>query len=235
MEFVTGAKLRLRTVNILNQTLSIFAVPDTDWTEGSLYWTNAPAMGEFITMENGVSNSWVEFDVGTYVTGSGTYALGVVRGPESSQRSVSSKEGDYPPELVIEYLARSYASWIASYGLTNSPDADADYDYDGDGLVNLYEYGLGGSPVDGADTGYSPEFGVLSDGVSNWIEYVYPQRVGSELDYYLELTTDLVYSPWIPAPDSVTGTGSMDADFDAVTNRIPTEGKTKEFIRLIIE
>ncbi|RLA39242.1 MAG: hypothetical protein DRR06_19455 [Gammaproteobacteria bacterium] len=80
-------------------------------------------------------------------------------------------------------------------------------------------------------------YGAREDGGANWFEYVYPKRsdANSGISYHLELTDDLIYTPWVNSGYSIEGTGTIDSEFDAVTNRISTEIEDEQFIRLVIE
>jgi hypothetical protein len=131
---------------------------------------------------------------------------------------------------VVTYPPSGFKTWIEDHGLTGS-DADADADPDGDGQSNVYEYGLGGDPTNSADTGMAPTFS--SGGTA--VTYVYPKRLDSGLTYYLEINDDLVYGDWVDSGYTVVGTGSIDAEFDAVTNEVSTTVKNEQFIRLVIE
>ena len=126
--------------------------------------------------------------------------------------------------------------WAIGHGLTGA-DAEAGADSDGDGLSNLYEYGLGGDPTNSADTGISPTYGLVENAGTNWMAYVYPKQsdANSGLIYYLELTADLVDGPWVNSGYSVVGTGTINSEFDAVTNWISTDVEDQKFIHLIIE
>jgi hypothetical protein len=104
-------------------------------------------------------------------------------------------------------------------------------DFDNDGLINLYEYGLGGNPTNGFVDGEIPTFGTAA----GMLEYIHAQRTDdASLSYYLELTGDLVFPGWTNAGYTVTGTNITVGTFDYVTNQIPTTDP-KKFIRLIIE
>lgn len=111
-------------------------------------------------------------------------------------------------------------------------------DDDNDGLINLYEYGLGGDPTNAASIGHVPSYGTLASGGTNYFEYVHARRTtpGNGLAYYLEQNNDLVFGTWTNSGDYVeVGIGTLDSDFESVTNWIPTTGKSKEFVRLIIQ
>ncbi len=133
-----------------------------------------------------------------------------------------------------------YDDWIAGYGLSGSPDADPGTDHDGDMLSNLDEYGLGGNPTNAADIGYRPTTSIEESGGTNWWVYIYPQRhdpAAAGLSYYLELTDDLVSGSWVTTGYEELGTGlnGFATGFDAVTNRVSTETKAKQFIQLQID
>ncbi|VGO21877.1 hypothetical protein [Pontiella sulfatireligans] len=131
-----------------------------------------------------------------------------------------------------------YEEWAADYPTLVGGEQDDD---DGDGLLNIEEFGLGGDPTNSADIGYVPTLGTALASGTNWFEYIHVQRTSAnnDLTYYLEQDDNLVVAPgWTNSGDYiVVGTNSMpsDADFEAVTNWISTEGKSAEFIQLIIE
>ncbi|MBC7237417.1 MAG: DNRLRE domain-containing protein [Chloroflexi bacterium] len=87
----------------------------SDWSEALVTWRTAPACAEAYGGAVEIVHSgwgWYEWDVTALVRAwlSGTYPnYGImVRGPEvsgydSSWRGFSTREGDYPPELVVSY------------------------------------------------------------------------------------------------------------------------------------
>ncbi len=130
-----------------------------------------------------------------------------------------------------------YAFWLTDYptlgSFTNLVDNP-----DGDPLNNLAEYALGGDPANGADVGHVPANTMLEVGGTNYFEYVYAKRNDAAdrgLIYSLELSTDLVSNVWTNGDIEVVGTGTLDAAFDSVTNRVPMVGEEQGFIRLRIE
>ncbi|MEA2069342.1 MAG: hypothetical protein U9P12_09085, partial [Verrucomicrobiota bacterium] len=102
-------------------------------------------------------------------------------------------------EILPEVADSGYAGWAAGWGTDIGAETN---DYDGDGLLNVYEYGLGGDPTNALDQGTSPESAIMNDGGTNWFGYVHPQLAvdqNSGLSYYLELNTDLVAGTWTNA------------------------------------
>lgn len=123
-----------------------------------------------------------------------------------------------------------YAGWASVWGVDIGAETN---DYDGDGILNIYEYGLGGNPTNAADRGASPVFAIDGDGAG--LSYIYPRlAISTELNYYIELTDDLVPGSWTNAGYTVSGTNITSGTLDYVTNRIATDDPQK-FIRLIIE
>jgi len=128
-----------------------------------------------------------------------------------------------------------YEKWASDFGLV---EADSSDNPDNDALINLYEFGLGGDPTNGADIGHVPTYRLIDGGATNWFEYTFARRIGSasELDYQLELSTDLVAGNWTNSGYvQLPVTGTLDPYFEAVTIRIDTAGKTGGFIRLRIK
>ena len=144
-----------------------------------------------------------------------------VNGNTNSAMRVSVAGTVTPPE------GDKYNIWAAGFGVTNGP-AD---DHDNDGLANLYEYGLGGNPTNGFIDGNIPTFGQGAGG----LEYIHAQRTDdATLDYYLNLTPNLVVTSWTNLGYTVVGTNSTGGTFDFVTNLIDTTDSAK-FIQLEIE
>ena len=124
--------------------------------------------------------------------------------------------------------ASAYESWASKFGVGSETNDD-----DNDGLLNVYEYGLGGDPTNAADQGISPSYSV-GGGI---LTYVYPQRSDPNhgLDYHLETRDDLVAGGWTNSGYAVTGTNIVVGDFDYVTNEVSTAVKAKQFIELVID
>ncbi len=137
---------------------------------------------------------------------------------------------DIHPEIL------PYDEWVQGYGLTGA-DAEPDANPDGDKVDNLSEYALGGNPTNALDQGISPAYELYTDGGGDWMDYVYPKRSdpNSGISYTMEVNDDLIYGIWTNANYQPMGTGIIDSEFNAVTNRIPTDVEDEQFIRLRIE
>ncbi len=165
----------------------------------------------------------------------GNYCMAI--SPDGKQLAlVNPNSADMMMIFDIHAEVLPYDTWVGGYGLSGA-DAAMDFDYDGDGLDNLSEYALGGSPVDPLDRGMTPVQSFYSDGGGDWMDYVYPKRSdpNSGISYTMEVNTDLIYGQWTNANYQLVGTGIIDAEFNSVTNRIPTDVEDKQFIRLRIE
>jgi hypothetical protein len=66
-------------------------------------YTNAPPLGNSLASSGAVATgSWVSFDVTPYITGEGTFSLGITT-PGSTAISLASREsGANAPQLVID-------------------------------------------------------------------------------------------------------------------------------------
>ena len=134
-------------------------------------------------------------------------------------------------EIKALYDGPGYGEWAGSYTLIGGAYGDED----SDGLVNLHEYGLGGDPTNAADKGFPISF---SPNAGSGFDYVYPRRTAPDagLAYRLETSTNLVSGIWtnsgyVELPDS----GTINAEFDSVTNQVPVDDAGCGFIRLMIE
>ncbi|MCB1069147.1 MAG: hypothetical protein H7A43_05775 [Verrucomicrobia bacterium] len=142
-------------------------------------------------------------------------------------------------ELIVSpEIAPGYDAWGMSHGMTGIL-ALATNDYDADTWNNLLEYSLAGNPTNPLVTGMEPILaGLGQSGGTSGVVYVHLQRTNPipGLTYTLLQTKNLLNQPWSNCVDTVvTGTGpAPDSDFITVTNWIPTNGKTVEFIGLQI-
>ncbi len=129
----------------------------------------------------------------------------------------------------------TYADWTSDFGLTGG-DAALTANPDADEMINLLEYALGGNPTNATDVGILPTSGIVNDAGTDYFEYVYRRRTDAalrKLTYDLQNNDDLVLGAWTNEYVEV-GTAVIDADFEAVTNRISTVGQSEEFTKLDI-
>jgi len=144
--------------------------------------------------------------------------------------TLSEQRFEITPESHYAFWLTDYPELGSSTNLVDNPDDDP--------LDNLGEYALGGDPADGMDVGYVPANTMLEAGGTNSFEYVYAKRNDAEargLVYSLELTDDLLSDSWTNGNVEVVGIGTLDDEFDSVTNRVPAVGDEQGFIRLRVE
>jgi hypothetical protein len=138
-------------------------------------------------------------------------------------------------------LEDDYDFWTDEVGLYNE-NASKTNDLDSDGLVNVWEWGMGGNPQDSNDIGYGSSTNIITSyetGPTNYIVYVYPRKKNPRPDTFLSETADLILPPGYENQQSnyvinTLGNFQGDNDFQTVTNRIPTFDAQK-FIKLNME
>jgi hypothetical protein len=81
---------------------SLYAITNTTWTETGITWNNAPPISgtPIATAGTVTTGTWVEFDLGTRITGNGTYAFAISNG-NSNAVDYASRESANDPVLVI--------------------------------------------------------------------------------------------------------------------------------------
>jgi trimeric autotransporter adhesin len=99
---VESAKLRLYVVDASPNAGTLYPVADTTWSEGTITWTNKPPASATPIGPAGPAKlgTWVEIDLGSTITGDGTYSL-VLVGTYPDAAWFSSKEGANRPQLVL--------------------------------------------------------------------------------------------------------------------------------------
>ena len=96
------ARLRMWVTGPGTSAGSVYKLTSTSWTETGITWANAPPVsGSPIAVGgNAPAGTWVEFDLGTAITGNGTYTF-VISGGNNDQVAYSSRETANSPTLVI--------------------------------------------------------------------------------------------------------------------------------------
>ncbi len=121
---VQSARVRLyATDNDTNNGPAIYAT-DPSWNENEITWNKRPARtSEAVDNKETIStNTWVEYDVTSLVTGNGTYSF-VLAGDSSDAVTFSSRQGIQPPELVVTFSGDVTASTTPTITPTESADS----------------------------------------------------------------------------------------------------------------
>jgi hypothetical protein len=205
---------------------------------------------EVIENDNTRYLTWTPYANGIVKPYDGTMAglrlLGFAMPTEGSTGTYAALAGFLPPENYLPdgetlYVrtATPMEAWRVKYfGLTaDAGDAANTANPDGDTALNLWEYGCGGDPTNPVSIGYVPVGGLTADHGTSFFQYIYPRRIGSasEVNYYLETATDLVLGDWsVGGYEELVPPGTLDPEFEAVTNRIATAAETNLYIRLAI-
>ena len=105
---ISKVLLRLYANNADSSGIRAWAVSDNTWGELTMNYTNAPALGTQIASSGPFAAvGWVSLDITSYITGDGTFSIGVTN-LSSTAISVDSREsGVNAPQLVVTY------SWFA--------------------------------------------------------------------------------------------------------------------------
>ncbi|VGO12798.1 hypothetical protein PDESU_01352 [Pontiella desulfatans] len=138
---------------------------------------------------------------------------------------------------IVPAKALSYTDWAALYPSMTGGMLDDD---DNDGLDNLYEFAVGGNPVNGTVApAYMPVSSLIdAGGSSNVIEYVYTRRhpVPVDMGYTLNVSdAGLTLPNWADDGYTVIDEGEGAPGFKTVTNHVPVDANTKKFIKLVVE
>ena len=227
----------------LDDTLAVNPVDGSVWmgfysaTEGDIRTIYRVDVANAV-LAQGVSDYLAPTDRVIYNVGFNNIGKnGMAISPDGLQLAlVNPNSADMMAIFDIHAEVNQYDAWAEGYGLSGT-NALMTADPDGDDLDNLSEYALGGDPSDPLDVGMTPVESLYSDGGGDWMNYVYPKRshLNSGISYTMEVNDNLIYGTWTNANYESMGTGFIDADFNSVTNRIPTDVEDEQFIRLRIE
>jgi len=99
---VTNATLRVYGNSAQSPGYDARGVANNTWVESSIIYSNAPPVGNVIGSSGNVNaNTWTSVNVSSYITGNGTYTLGLTTSG-STAISLASRESANPPQLVIQ-------------------------------------------------------------------------------------------------------------------------------------
>ena len=99
---VTRATLRVFANTASSAGCSANGVGNNTWTESTINYTNAPAVGGALSSSGSFGASiWISLDVTAYITGNGTYNLGLTP-LGTTAISFASRESGNVPQLIIE-------------------------------------------------------------------------------------------------------------------------------------
>jgi hypothetical protein len=100
---VTRATLRVFANSASSLGCDANSVSDNTWSESTINYNNAPPVGNVLGSSGPFgAGVWINIDVTAYITGNGTYNLGLST-PSSTAISFASREsGTNAPQLTVE-------------------------------------------------------------------------------------------------------------------------------------
>jgi acid phosphatase type 7 len=100
---ITQVRLLLFANNSDSSGIRTWSVANNTWGELTMTYSNAPALGTQIASLGSFAAGWVTLDVTSYITGNGTYSIGITN-LSSTAISVDSREsGANAPQLIINF------------------------------------------------------------------------------------------------------------------------------------
>jgi hypothetical protein len=151
----------------------------------------------------------------------------------NNELTVVKVEINNRPGMTLIDPPPSYADWTGSFGLGGTNAAYA-ADPDSDGMNNLLEYALGGNPTIDDAAGKLPVAETGELGGTNWFNYIYCRRLDAaarNLTYDVLAADDLTFTAWTNSTEEA-GSAAIDAEFESVTNRVPTDTDPQQFMKL---
>jgi hypothetical protein len=101
---ITRVTLRVYANSASSTGYNIGNVTNNTWTESTINYNNAPAMGSSVGSSGSFgAGSWTTVDITSLVTGNGTINLGLYT-PSSTAISFNSRQASSnPPQLIVEF------------------------------------------------------------------------------------------------------------------------------------
>ncbi len=99
---VTKATLRVYANSSSSAGYQVYQVPDTSWSETTITYNNAPALGGMVgSMAAFSGGAWTTVDVTSVINGNGTFSLGLTDKNNTAISFVSREGGANAPQLEI--------------------------------------------------------------------------------------------------------------------------------------
>jgi len=106
--YITKATLRVYANTQSSIGYTLYQVADNTWDEYTITFNTAPPVGNMIGDSGPFSsNTWTSIDMTPLINSDGLISVAMLSS-DGKTNSYSSKEGSYPPELVIELSSNPY-------------------------------------------------------------------------------------------------------------------------------
>src|SRR5215212_1822556 len=100
---VSSATLRVYANSAVTAGYDAHSLSDNTWVESVITYNNAPPLGGILGSSGNVnSNTWTSVNVTSYITGNGTYNLGLTTSGGTALSLASREAGANAPQLVIQ-------------------------------------------------------------------------------------------------------------------------------------
>jgi hypothetical protein len=100
---ITKARLLFYANSSLSQGINTLAVADNTWGELTTTYNNAPPLGSILATSGSITTgSWVTLDVTSYITGEGTFSLGINTASSTAISLAARESGANSPQLILD-------------------------------------------------------------------------------------------------------------------------------------
>jgi hypothetical protein len=102
---ITRVRLLIFANSSLNVGLNAQSVADNTWSEATMTYNTAPAMGGVLATSSSIATgTWITFDVtgSGFITGNGTYSFGISDSSATAISLASRESGANAPQLIID-------------------------------------------------------------------------------------------------------------------------------------
>jgi hypothetical protein len=100
---ISRARLMLYANTKAPKGIRAFAVADNTWSESTTNYNNAPAMGGQLALSPAAAAStWTTLDITPYITGEGSFNLGIFTDSATATSLASRQAGANAPQLILD-------------------------------------------------------------------------------------------------------------------------------------
>ncbi len=119
---VTNATLMILANSSNSQGIRALAVADNTWGETTINYNNAPPLVSLLASSGGfTTGTWISLNVTSYITGNGTFSLGVNTLSGTATSLASRQSGANSPQLAVTTSGGLTATPTQTSAVTNTP------------------------------------------------------------------------------------------------------------------
>ena len=99
---ISRARVKIYANTSATQGIRAVAIANNTWSESATNYNNAPALGGQLALSPAGTNTWITLDITPYITGEGSFNLGIITDSSTAISLASREAGANAPQLILD-------------------------------------------------------------------------------------------------------------------------------------